>query len=431
MGRAVATENTRGGGVAETYRPAQPDEIDVVARLVAHSFPSPSRGHEWWEDFLVNGPHGGLESLWVTEENGRLIGACQLLWLRQWISGVDLPVTGVGSVAIAPTHRKRGLATRMLIAGFEHARERGDVASALFPFRAAFYESLGYGLAGEAHQYQVPPMLLPDDKAERMRVRLVDGEQDEAAMRAVYREAAQRLQTGQLDRTERNWTQSWRRDDLAAVIYWGESGEAEGYAIVRYRADLPIDRRFIEVEERVWLTLGAQRGIYAWMSTLGDQWREIVYRAHPEEHFGDRLSEPRLPLLSAPSWGLWFPSATLLRGPMFRILDVKEALERRRLVTTDHEITFRLEVNDAQVPENRGPWRVHMEDGRMEVEPYTGGHVDAEVHLPVDALSRIFIGAVALWQATAGGEAVIDRPEVIGALDRAFTVPKPWTFDRF
>ncbi len=264
-----------------------------------------------------------------------------------------------------------------------------------------------------------------------MRVRLVDGDEDEAAMRAVYREAAQRLQTGQLDRTERTWRQSWRRDDLAAVLYWGESGEAEGYAIVRYRADLPVGRRFIEVEERVWLTLGAQRGIYAWLSTLGDQWREIVYRAHPEEHFGDQLNEPRLPLLSAPSWGLWFPSATLLRGPMFRILDVKAALERRNLMVGDHELTLRLDVIDLQVPENRGPWRVLMDQGRMEVEPYTGVEVDAEVRLPVDTLSRIYIGAVALWQATAGGEAVVDQPGVIAAVDRAFTVPKPWTFDRF
>lgn len=417
--------------MAETFRPARPDEIDDVARLEAHSFPSPTRGQAWWEDFLFNGPHGGLEALWVAEDEGRLAGACQLLWLRQWIAGVAMPVTGVGGVAIAPTHRKRGLATRMLVAGFEHARERGDIGSALFPFRAAFYAGLGYGLAGEAHQYQVPPGLFPDDRTERFRVRLVDDEADEAAMRAVYREAAQHLQTGQLDRTDRNWTKAWKRDDMAAVLYRGESGEAEGYAIVRYRADLPVDRRFIEVEERVWLTLNAQNGIYGWLSTLGDQWREVVYRAHPEENFGDRLGEPRLPLLSAPSWGLWFPSATLLRGPMFRILHVKDALEMRPLVRTQ-ELTVALEVEDAQIAENRGPWRVHIEGGRMEVEPYAGGtHVDATIRLPIDTLSRIFIGAALPWQAIAGGLAELDRPATVQTLDRAFAVPKPWTFDRF
>jgi predicted acetyltransferase len=415
--------------MAERFRPARPDEIDDVATLQAHSFPSPGRSREWWEDFLLNGPQGGLEALWVAEENGRLAGACQLYWLRQWISGVAMPVTGVGGVAIAPTHRKRGLASRLLVAGFEHARERGDVGSALFPFRAAFYEGLGYGLAGEAHQYQVPPSLLPDSKPERLRVRLVDGEEDEAAMRALYREAAEHLQTGQLDRTERNWTRSWGREDLAAVLYRGEDGTPEGYAIVRYRADLPVDRRFIEVEERVWLTLGAQRGIYGWLSTLGDQWREVVYRAHPEEGFGDRLAEPRLPLLSAPSWGLWFPSATLLRGPMFRVLHVPDALRLRR-VAPEEALSVVLEITDRQLPDNDGPWRVRIEEGRMEVER-GGGAADAVLRLGIPTLSRIFIGALAPWQAVAGGLATVDRPEVIPALDRAFALPKPWTFDRF
>jgi predicted acetyltransferase len=366
----------------------------------------------------------------VAEEQGRLIGACQLLWLRQWIGGVAMPVMGLASVAIAPTHRRRGLAGRMLTAGFDHARERGDVGSTLYPFRASFYEQLGYGLAGEAHQYQLPPSLLPDHKEERLRVQLVTGPADEAMMRAVYAQAAQRLQTGQLDRTARSWRKAWGDEDQAAVVYRGETGEAEGYAIVRYRADLPIDRRFLEVEERVWLTLGAQRGIYAWLGTLADQWRELVYRAHPEEGFGDRISEPRLPLLSNPGWGLWFPSATLLRGPMFRVLDVKDALGMRSLAD-DAELTLRLEVDDGQVPENRGPWRVRIEGGRMEVEPYRGGTVDATLSLPMDTLSRIFIGALAPWQALAGGLASIDSHDCVKTLDHAFGVPKPWMFDRF
>ncbi|HEU0015585.1 MAG TPA: GNAT family N-acetyltransferase [Longimicrobium sp.] len=416
--------------MSETFRPAEPDEIDEIAWLESHSFPAVDRGPEWWRTFLLDGPHGGLESLWVAEENGRLIGACQLLWLRQWIGGTPLRVMGLGSVAIAPSHRKRGLATRMLTAGFEHARERGDAATSLYPFRAAYYEGLGYGLAGEAHQYQLSPTLLPDDKAERLRVRLVDGPADEAAMRGVYTDAARRLQTGQLDRSERAWRNSWGRPDQAAVLYRGDDGEAQGYAIVRYRADLPLDERFLEVEERVWLTLRAQRGLYAWLSTLGDQWREIVYRAHPEEGFGDRIIEPRLPLLSAPSWGLWFPSATLLRGPMFRVLDVAEALGQRTL-KGDQELTLALEVQDEQVPDNHGPWRVHIQGRRMEVERHDGGPVDVTLRMGIQTLSRIYIGALAHWQAVAGGLAWIDKPGMIQTLDRVFHVPKPWMFDRF
>jgi predicted acetyltransferase len=416
--------------LSETFRPARLDEVDEVARLEAHSFPAPGRTPRWWEEFLLQGPHGGLEALWVAEEKGRLVGACQLLWLRQWIGGVAMPVMGLAAVATSPTHRKRGMAGRMLTAGFEHARERGDVGSALYPFRASFYESLGYGLAGEAHQYQVPPGYLPDDKAERARVRLVDNADDEAAMHEVYARAAERVTTGQLDRTPRVWKKAWGMDDQAAVVYYGEEGEPEGYCIVRYRADLPVDRRFLEVEERTWLTIGAQRGIYAWLSTLGDQWREIVYRAHPEEGFGDRIAEPRLPLLSNPGWRLWFPSATLLRGPMFRVLDVAEAL-RMRTLATDAELTLRLEIDDAQLPENRGPFTVRFEGGTVQVEPYRGGHVDATMAMSMKTFSRIFIGAIAPWQAVLGGLATIEGADVLKTLDRALEVPKPWTFDQF
>lgn len=412
----------------ERFRPARPDEIHEVARLMTHSFPSPTRGHTWWEHFLTNGPHGGLEAVWVGEHEGRVVAACQLLWLRQWIGGMQLSCMGLGSVAIIPTHRRRGLASRLLIAGFEHARERGDVASVLYPFRASFYEGLGYGLAGEAHQYQFPPQLLPDDKEQRRRVRMVRNQADFEAMRAVY-DAGAALQTGQLDRSERAWGKVWGEDDRAAVVYHGETGP-EGYAIVRYRADLPLTERFLEVEERIWLTLPAQRGLYAWMSTLGDQWREIVYRAHPEEGFGDRLNEPRLPLLSNPGWGLWFPSATLLRGPMFRLLDVPEAM-RLRTLASDARLNVVLLVDDEQIPENRGPWLLRLGDGRISAEPHDGAPADATLEVSMDTLSRIFIAAIAPWQAIAGGWATTDNPEVVPLLDRAFDLPRPWTFDRF
>lgn len=415
--------------MSETFRLARPDEVAEIAVLESHSFPSPTRGREWWESFLGDGPHGGVESLWVGEEEGRLVAACQLFRLRQWIGGVALPVMGLGAVAIAPTHRRRGLAGRLLAAGFEHARARGDVASALYPFRISYYRGLGYGLAGEAHQFQFPPRALPDAPGERIRVNLARGDEDFAAMRAVYEDAA-RAWTGQFQRTERSWRKAWGGDDQCAVVYRGESGEAEGYAIVRYRADLPLTTRFLEVEECVWLSPGARRGLYAWLASLGDQWREVVYRAHPDEGFAEWLQEPRLPPLSAPGWGLWFPSATLLRGPMFRLLDVPGALRLRSLVG-EPEVTLALTVDDAQLAPNRGPWRVRLRGGRMHVEPLGSGGVDASLTLSVEILSRVFIGALGFREAVAGGGAALDPPELTSLLDAAFAVPRPWTFDRF
>ena len=412
------------------FRAAREDELPALVELEMHSFPNPARDRHWWEDFLANGPHGGVESLWVGEEEGRAVAVCQLYYKRQWIGGNPIPVAGLGAVAIAPTRRRRGLAGKMICAGFRHALERGDVASALYPFRVAFYAGLGYGLAGTAHQYHVPPDQFPDDRQARDHLRLVSTPEDEAEMREVYAQGAW-LETGQFERDERSWKSAWPgTPDHAGILYVGDSGRAEGYVIVRYRADLALNERYLEVEERMWLTPEARRGIYAFLSSVADQWREVLYRAHPDELFVEQLSEPRLPVLAEPGWRLWFPSAVVLRGPMFRVLSVPAALEMRSAIHGPG-LTVEIEIQDEQIPENRGPWRLRVEEGRMHVEKAGTGAVDAKMSMNVETFSRIYVGAIAPGQAVGAERAVIDREEALPALNTAFRLPRPWTFDRF
>jgi len=66
------------------YRFARPDEIPAAARVVAHSFPSPGRTHDWLEDHLrapVFG--GGPETLLLGVDDSGIGAACQLHPLRQ------------------------------------------------------------------------------------------------------------------------------------------------------------------------------------------------------------------------------------------------------------------------------------------------------------------------------------------------------------
>jgi predicted acetyltransferase len=334
---------------------------------------------------------------------------------------------GLGSVAVSPAHRRQRVAGRLVASGLRQARERGDLASALYPFRIRFYEDLGYGLAGEAHQYMLPPEQFPD-APERLQVRLASTEEDFAAVSSIYDRWAA-TENGQLERHAGHWRKVWDGERAGVVFRTGE-GDPEGYAIVRYRSDLPPTERFLEVEERAWLTPAARRGIYAWLGSLGDQWRLIAYRAHPEEGFADIIREPRLPLGREANWGLWFPGATLMIGPMFRLLDVPAAWAVRRM-SPETALTLRLEVQDEQLPENAGPWRLRIEQGVVEVERSPEGGVDLSLRLPVRVLSRIFIGALAPSAAVEAGLAETDRPERLAALDAALRLRRPWTFDRF
>jgi predicted acetyltransferase len=414
--------------MAETIRLGRLEDVGPAARLITHSFVG--RTVAEMEDHLLRGPWSGVESLWVAEDAGRLAAACQLHPLRQWIGGVAMPVMGVGTVAVGPTYRRRGLAGRMLAAGLHHAYERGDIATALYPFRAAYYAQLGYALVGEARQYRLAPQALPDAPADRARVRLVETDDDERAMKVVYA-AAVRRQGGQLERTERSWQRVWSGEpDGAAVVHYTETGDPDAYAVVGYRTDARTGARYLDVEEQVWLSDEGQRAIYGWLASLGDQWQEILYRAHPDELFDQRIAEPRLPAGSAPGWRLWFPAATLLRGPMFRLLDVPGALHRRTLARAE-PVTLRIEVQDALLPQNRGPWRVQMADGGCAVDANGDGAADATLATDIGTLSRIYIGDLAVSDAVRLGFATIDVPQVARRADAAFHLPRPWMFDRF
>jgi predicted acetyltransferase len=414
--------------VGVTFRFAEPADLPEVGRLAAHSFPGPSRTPAWWLEQLRDPLYGGgAETLWTGDEGGRIVAACQLHPLRQWIAGNALDVMGLGTVAISPTHRRRGLAGELVAGGLRAARERGAVGSALYPFRISFYARLGYGLAGHALQYRIAPDCVPD-APERSRVELAESDAARAEVRAMY-EVWAATQTGQLARPEGVWERMLGPGDRALAAFRGESGRVEGYALAVYRVDLPPQDRFLEVEEIAWLTPEARRGLFAWLGSLGDQWRQLLIRVLPSHHLGAWLSEPRLPWGSAAGWGLWFPSATLLAGPMFRVLDLERAW-RQRAVAPEAALTLRLDVSDEAVPENAGVWRLRLAEGRVEVER-GGGAADVALRLDVAALSRLFVSALTPSAALDAGLLSADRPERLAELDRALHLPEPWTFDRF
>ncbi|HEX6308496.1 MAG TPA: GNAT family N-acetyltransferase [Longimicrobiales bacterium] len=409
------------------YRFARPDEIPAVARLVAHSFPAANRAPGWFQEHLATPVFGGgPETLLIGGDERGIAAACQIHPLRQWVAGEPLHVSGVGTVAISPTHRKQRLGAALVRAALHAGRERGDVAACLYPFRVSFYRALGFGLAGEAVQVQVASRALPDS-AERHRVELLESETARASALRLY-EHWMREQTGQLERTPGMWTRLFDEEDHALVGYRAPDGALEGYALGLYRTDLEPGERFLEIDEMVWLTDSARRGLYGWLASLDDQWQQIVLRTLPSHRIGDWLREPRLPRGRAPSWRLWAPAATLLSGPMFRLLDVRGAFEGRRIEQAP-ALALTLELSDADIEANVGSWRIALDAGRATVE--RSGGVDLTLRMDVSTLSRIYIGALPPSAALAAGLLECDRPELVPVLDAALALPEPWTFDRF
>jgi hypothetical protein len=173
----------------------------------------------------------------------------------------------------------------------------------------------------------------------------------------VYARVAERT-TGLLERTERMWA-FLDVPGTYLYLYRDVRGKAAGYVAGRGRGGPP-ERSRLRVLELVADGREAYLGLLGWLSVQRDQWGSIVYDTVPAEDFYERLDHPRTAGSGSPR-GLWFHSASLLRGPMFRVLDLAGLYDlagagrvpgRPGVTLSDGS----LQVRDSELPENQGTW---------------------------------------------------------------------------
>lgn len=103
----------------------------------------------------------------LASRDGVDVGTATALSLHLWMRGAKLPCQGVAYVGTLKSQRRggsndeRGVASQIMDATLNKARERGEVLSALMPFRASFYEHFGYGNAEQRVEWNVPLAILP------------------------------------------------------------------------------------------------------------------------------------------------------------------------------------------------------------------------------------------------------------------------------
>lgn len=437
-------------------RPARENEIQEVAELWCDSFPGERSVEDRAAMLRTGGRYGGLETVLVADDRSGAAGACKALRFDQHVTGVAMPMMGLAAVAVKPSRRRHGVAGRLCAEALRAAAARGDVISALYPFKPDYYRRMGWELVGELHDYRYRTAALPayDEAA---RVREARGPEDADAIAASYARAAG-VGHGPLVRDRRIWIYRLAGLSLGerpldveadwdvgahplrrALIYEDEDGVARAYALVRYaRAPSP-EESLLEVRELVAETEPAYRGLLGHLRAQADQWPWSRHFARPAEHLGDRLDDPRPPRFRR-ARSLYFPIARIIRGPMLRVVDVPAAVRLRRWFDGSDAgpttVTMRIEIHDDELPENRGPWRVRIEEGVASIASAAGtagnhaGGNDATLATDAAGFARLFAGGMAPSTAHRLGSARIDGD--FRLLDRAFSVREPfWLLDEF
>jgi predicted acetyltransferase len=238
---------------------------------------------------------------------------------------------------------------------------------------------------------------------------------DEPAIAACYARTA-RLSNGLIERTARSWRRHLDAPSTHAYIH--TTSGMRGYMLLRYGRGRTAETRPLFIRELVAEDDQVYAELLGWIALQRDLWRVIRYDAAPDEHFDLRLRDPRPPAFRATRW-LWQPTARVIRGPMLRIVNVAEAITRRREWGAAQPLSFTLSVTDPVLADNAAPLRVDFDGSVATVESASRhGESGTRLEAEIGTLTQIYAGELTVRTAARLGLA--QAAGDVDALDALF-----------
>jgi predicted acetyltransferase len=248
------------------------------------------------------------------------------------VGGAAVPADAVSGVTVTPTHRRRGLLSRMMAKDLAAAKDRGDVVATLIAAEYPIYGRYGFGPATWMAEWTVDvPRAGLDARwagpADGGRIDLVEGE-DVRELGPELHERLRRGLPGAVDRGETwwkvntgvlRWDPSWKQPFYA--VYRSASGEVEGMAAYEVDDNWGDGKQPLNTATVRWLigtTPVAERALWEyvcsvdWVVTVKSGWRA------PDDLLPHFLPDPRAARITSQADWLWV-----------RILDAERALEAR------------------------------------------------------------------------------------------------------
>jgi predicted acetyltransferase len=403
--------------LAADEREAFQDALD----LSFHEAPAPREARERLARLIE------LDRTAVVSDGDTIVGTSGVFPFRLSVPGGELPCAGVTVVTVRPTHRRRGLLTRMITRLHDDARERGEPIAALTASEGGIYGRYGYGVAAWETSYAIERRAAPRPIAARDRaipspVELRDPDGARALLAPVW-ERMRGVRPGIPTRSDAWWDlvlsddPELREGALAKrlVLARDEAGDVTAYALYRARpappTGLPVDPATLEVLELVAPDPAGEADLWAYLCGI-DLVDHVEASGRPvDDPLPLRFANPRDVRAKGEQDALWL-----------RILDVPAALSARRWAGP---VDLVFAVDDPLVTENAGTWRLEVDaDGTARC---TATDRTPDLTLGIDRLSSAYLGGTPLARLVDAGLVDERTPGATDALDAALRVPRaPW-----
>lgn len=393
-------------------RPIAMDEFVAYSRAADAAFAGRSTEEEierWRATFELD------RSLAVFED-ARIVATAGAMSTELTLPGaVRLPVAGVITVTVLPTHRRRGLLTQMMRRQLEDVRAHGEAIAILTASESVIYGRFGYGVATSRMNFEIErahARLAPSAHAlaQAGALRLV--EQDEALshLMALYDELRLR-QIGAVSRTPAFW-QAEMLPPVPAdagsrffVVCETAPGHVEGavyYRIQRQVAD-NLHQTTLEIGELFALTPAARAALWRYCLTLDLTARLRAVRRPVDEPLRWMLADQRRLRVTANNDDLWL-----------RLLDIPAALTARSYANTDRLV---FAVADPFLPETTGSYTLECGPEGAECRRSEDA---ADLALDVADLGAAYLGGVRFSTLAAAGRVEERTPGALARADALF-----------
>ncbi len=378
------------------YRAARPADVETLAALGQLAYRVSSL--EQRLDFYTDHPRFALGDVRVGERDGHIVASLVLYPFTAWVRGRRVPLTGVGSVAVSPEHRRQGVGEALMRAALRELRRGGRALSVLYAFRGSYYRKLGYGVVEVVHQLAVAPANLPAFPERRHVRRLRPA--DRPAVEALYAHAAARGHFA-LERSSGWWVRRLWDYPGDWVVYAGAGGRLEGYLHYEMDTTHGAFQLGLTLTEFVATTPAARRGLVGYLASLADQVNEI-HHAAPADNLWLATLRTAQNLRPGAEMGVLLDTGGVAHGAMLRVTDVKVALEALPVAPGARGEVV-LTVEDAVLPQNALAWRVTARAGRLAVAPAARRAGTPRLTVPADLLGPLIAGTLSPAGAAAAG----------------------------
>jgi len=348
----------------------------------------------------------------VADDAGSIVGVVQALTRTVSVPGTVVPAAHVTGVAVAPTHRRMGILSRLMR---RQLAEVSEPIAILWASEPGIYERFGYQAGIYGHRYDAKLAEIRLAKAP------VDGRLHELTIEQAMTEFPPILSRYQLSRPgisgrgERHWERRLadppeRRDGRMPrqlIGYRSPEGELQGYVMWRgnRRRGSDDDGTSVEVEELVAVTGAAYRALWQHVLSMDLASRLVAWHAAVDEPVRQLVGNPR---------GLGVRSYDAL---WLRIVDVAAALTQRRYACA---VDVVLEVSDDILPANNRRFRL---TGDQTTASCVETDAAPDLSLSVAELSGVYLAGRRLTEYAAVGKVYEHREGALAEVTTAMGWP--------